>query len=362
MVTNQQSVTSVQLEQLHAFCLDSLQAVGMQADAATLVADSLTNAEACGLASHGLVRLLPVYIGRLKAGTTKATPAIRVVQRRRSGALIDGDAGPGQVVGHTAMELAIEMARETGTGVVGVRNSSHFGTSSFFVEQAVRQGMIGMALTNAPANMPPAGGRSRYFGTNPLAIGIPCGNERPMLLDMSTSVVARGKIVMAQKAGQDIPAGWAIDEHGEPTEDAATALRGAVLPMAGYKGAGLALMIDALCGVLTGAAFGNHIVDLYDEGNQVQNVGHFFVVIDIDVFMPVDAFRARMDQFAQEIRSQPRMPGVDRIYLPGEIEQEAAERTRESGIVVSDAGRLELDALAKHLGIIPLSERLNDVA
>jgi LDH2 family malate/lactate/ureidoglycolate dehydrogenase len=260
------------------------------------------------------------------------------------------------------MELAIEMARETGTGVVGVRNSSHFGTSSFFVEQAVRQGMIGMALTNAPANMPPAGGRSRYFGTNPLAIGIPCGNERPVILDMSTSVVARGKIVMAQKAGQDIPAGWAIDEHGEPTEDAATALRGAVLPMAGYKGAGLALMIDALCGVLTGAAFGNHIVDLYDEGNQVQNVGHFFVVIDIDVFMPVDAFRARMDQFAQEIRSQPRMPGVDRIYLPGEIEQEAAERTRESGIVVSDAGRLELDELAKHLGIISLSERLNDVA
>jgi LDH2 family malate/lactate/ureidoglycolate dehydrogenase len=243
---------------------------------------------------------------------------------------------------------------------VGVRNSSHFGTSSFFVEQAVRANMIGMALTNAPANMPPAGGRSRYFGTNPLAIGLPCGLERPVILDMSTSVVARGKIVMAQKAGQELPPGWAIDEYGEPTQDAAAALRGAVLPMAGYKGAGMALMIDALCGVLTGAAFGNHIVDLYDQGDQPQNVGHFFVAIDIGLFMPVDAFKARMDQFIQEIRSQPRMPGVDRIFMPGEIEQETAEQTARTGVAVPEVGWRELDALARSLKVRPLGQRIED--
>jgi LDH2 family malate/lactate/ureidoglycolate dehydrogenase len=348
------------LPQLHAFCCDILRAAGVAGNAAILIADSLTDAEARGLASHGLVRLLPVYAHRLRAGTTKAAPDIQIVERRRSAALVDGDSGPGQVVGQRAMSLAIEMAHETGTGVVGVRNSSHFGTSSFFVEQAVRANMIGMALTNAPANMPPAGGRSRYFGTNPLAIGLPCGLERPVILDMSTSVVARGKIVMAQKAGQELPPGWAIDEYGEPTQDAAAALRGAVLPMAGYKGAGMALMIDALCGVLTGAAFGNHIVDLYDQGDQPQNVGHFFVAIDIGLFMPVDAFKARMDQFIQEIRSQPRMPGVDRIFMPGEIEQETAEQTARTGVVVPEVGWRELDALARSLKVRPLGQRIED--
>ena len=354
-----QPVTRAPLHELHAFCCDILGVAGVARDAAVVIADSLTDAEARGLASHGVIRLLPVYVRRLQAGTTKAAPDIQVVERRRSAALVDGDSGPGQVVGRRAMAMAIEMARETGTGVVGVRNSSHFGTSSFFVEQAVHTDMIGMALTNAPSNMPPAGGRARYFGTNPLALGIPCGAERPVILDMSTSVVARGKIVMAQKAGEDIPPGWAIDEHGEPTQDAAAALRGAVLPMAGYKGAGLALMIDALCGVLTGAAFGSHIVDLYDQGDRPQNVGHFFLAIDVEIFMPVDTFKARMDQFVQEIRSQPRMPGVERIFMPGEIEQELSEQHARTGVIVPEAGRHELDELATSLGVQPLGRRLD---
>lgn len=353
-----QSVTRVHLPELHTFCCDILLATGMARDAAVLIADSLTDAEARGLASHGLVRLLPVYVRRLQAGTTRVAPSIRIVERRRSAALIDGDSGPGQVVGHQAMNLAIEMARETGTGVVGVRNSSHFGTSSFFVEQAVRADMVGLTLTNAPANMPPAGGKSRYFGTNPLALGMPCGRERPVILDMSTSVVARGKIVMAEKKGEELPPGWAIDEHGEPTQDAATALRGAVLPMGGYKGAGLALMVDALCGVLTGAAFGSHIVDLYDQGDRPQNVGHFFLAINIDLFMPVDAFKSRMDQFVEEIRSQPRMPGVERIFMPGEIEQDMAEQHGRTGVAVPAVGLRELDELAASLQVRPLGQRL----
>jgi LDH2 family malate/lactate/ureidoglycolate dehydrogenase len=286
---------------------------------------------------------------------------MNVIRQRGNVALLDGDAGPGQVVGHRAMTLAIEMAQTGGVGVVGVYQSSHFGTGAFFVEQAARAGMLGLTLTNAPANMPPAGGRSRFFGTNPLAIGLPSATDRPIVLDMSTSVVARGKIVMAHKAGEPIPPGWAIDEEGRPTQDTGAALRGAVLPMAGYKGAGLALMIDLLCGLLTGAAFGPHIVDLYDESDRHQNVGHFFMAVDIDVFIPIEAWKARVEEFAQEVRSQPRQPGVDRIYLPGEIEYERIMESARTGVLLPEAGWSELDELAMRLDVQPIHERIDHV-
>lgn len=340
------------------FCYDVLEAVGVPAEDATIVADSLTQADASGLTSHGMMRLLPVYVRRLQAGTTRPRPQIRVLQRRVAAALVDGDAGLGQVVGSYAIRLAVEMARSVGSGVVGVCRSSHFGTGAFFVKQAVEAGMIGLALTNAPANMPPYGGYRRFFGTNPLAVGIPCGEERPVILDMSTSVVARGKIVMMHKAGQNIPAGWALDEEGRPTQDAAAALRGVVLPFAGYKGSGLAFIIDALCGVLTGAAFGPHIVDLYDEGECIQNLGHFFAAVDVAAFMPTAQFRACMDQMVREVRSQPRQPGVERIYVPGEIEQEKLAESLRTGISLPAVGLVELDRLAGQLGVRPLSGRM----
>jgi LDH2 family malate/lactate/ureidoglycolate dehydrogenase len=256
------------------------------------------------------------------------------------------------------MSVAIDLANTHGVGAVGVRNSSHYGMGALYVEQAARQDMVALALTNAPSNMPPAGGRSKFFGTNPLTIGIPSGDERPIVLDMSTSVVARGKIVMAQKEGRTIPPGWAIDEQGQPTEDPATALLGAVLPMAGYKGAGLALMIDVLCGVLTGAAFGQHIVDLYDEGDRRQDVGHVFIAIAVDTFMPVPAFKERLAQFMDEVRSQPRLPGVDRIYLPGEIEFEASARAAQVGVALSEAGKEELRQLAARCGVATIEDRI----
>ena len=166
---------------------------------------------------------------------------------------------------------------------------------------------------------------------------------------------------MAHKAEQKIPAGWAIDAEGLPTEDAGEALLGAVLPLAGYKGAGLALMIEALCGVLTGAAFGPHVTDLYDESESAQNVGHFFAAFSVDAFMPVAIFNERLDHFVSEVRSQPRMPGVDRIYLPGELEFEARDRALQSGIPISASGWSELAALADHQGVTSLNERLRGV-
>lgn len=348
----------ISVSALHAFCCDVLQIAGVPPEDACLVADSLTQADARGLGSHGVVRLLPVYTRRLAAGTTHARPQIGIERQRGAVTVVDGDAGMGQVTGTFAMRTAVDLAREMGAGIVGVRNSSHFGYGAMYVEQAVAEGMIGVALTNAPSNMPPWGGRTPYFGTNPIAVGIPCGQERPVILDMSTSVVARGKIVMAQKKGESIPPGWAIDEDGQPTTDAAAALAGAVLPFGGYKGSGLALLVDVLCGVLTGAAFGLHIVNLYDEGERTQNVGHFFVALDPRSFLPDGDFEARMDQFVREVRTQPRMPGVDRIYLPGEIEFEQAEESARFGVVLPEAGVAELDQLALELGIRPLQARV----
>jgi LDH2 family malate/lactate/ureidoglycolate dehydrogenase len=359
-VANGQPVTRIPLATFHTFCCKALQSVGVPADAAALVADSLTQSDARGLASHGVVRLLPVYIRRLQTGSTRPRPDIRVTRPRDNVALVAGDAGLGQVVGHRAMEIAIGLARTSGVGVVGARDSSHFGAAAFFLKQAVEADMVAFVMTNAPANMPPYGGRKPFFGTNPLAVGLPCGSEPPVLLDMSTSVVAKGKIIIDHKNGQhEIPLGWAIDEAGHPTTSAEAAIRGAVLPMGGHKGSGLALVIDALCGVLTGAAFGPHIIHLYDEGDQAQNVGHFFMALDIETFMPIAMFKARMDQFVQEIRSQPRQPGVERIFVPGEIEHEREEESRKKGIPLSEAGRRELDELAERLGIVSLTALLS---
>jgi LDH2 family malate/lactate/ureidoglycolate dehydrogenase len=359
MMTNKLPINRVPVSALHSFCCNVLQAVTVPADEAAIVADSLTKADACGLSSHGLVRLLPVYTRRLQMGSTKPRPNVRVVQNGKSAALIDGDAGLGQVVGYRAMEKAIDMARKTGAGVVGVRNSSHFGTAAFFLEQATKADMIGLVMTNAPSNVPPHGGRQRYFGTNPLGIGLPCKSERPVILDMSTSVVAKGKITIAYKNGQkEIPPGWAIDEEGRPTQSAEAALRGAMLPMAGHKGAGLALIIDALCGVLTGAAFNKHIVSLYDEGKRHQNLGHMFIVVNAETFWPAEVFKSKMDAFVQDVRAQPRQPGVERIFVPGEIEYEREEENRQLGILLTEVGWTELNALAEHVGVAPLAELL----
>jgi LDH2 family malate/lactate/ureidoglycolate dehydrogenase len=345
----------ISLETLYHFCKEILLAAGVSATEASLVAESLTQADAAGLFSHGSVRLLPIYVRRLLAGTTHAAPNIQVIRQLGSVALLDGDGGLGQIVGNQAVQLAVTMATDHGVGVVGVRNSSHFGASAFFAKKAVAAGMIGVVMTNAPANMPPWGGRKPYFGTNPLCVALPCGDEAPVILDMSTSVVARGKIVMAATTGKSIPEGWAIDRDGHPTQDASAALDGAVLPVGGYKGSGLALIIDALCGVLTGAAFGTHIVNLYDEGDAVQNVGHFFMALNVEALMPLDEFKARMDQFVQEVRTQPRMPNVDQILVPGELEFAEARKSSEHGIVLQGASLL--DTLAEQLGVMPLHMR-----
>lgn len=307
------------------------ESVGLPEPDAAVVTDALVSADLRGIDSHGVMRV-PIYVKRLRLDLIEPRPSIRLAGDRGTVAVLDGGNGMGQVVAAQAMEEAIRRARQHSVGLVGVRNSNHFGMAAYFAMQALEHDMIGVALSNAPATMAPWGGARPYLGTNPLAIAVPAGDEPPIVLDMAMSTVARGKIILAAQEGTPVPEGWAVDTDGEPTTDPARALAGMVLPVGGAKGYGLATIIEILAGVLVGAAFGPHIGALYDNFTSPQGLGHFLGAIDVQAFDTADRFKGRMDRLIQEIRAVPRASQVERIYLPGEIEWLAELRRRREGI------------------------------
>jgi LDH2 family malate/lactate/ureidoglycolate dehydrogenase len=313
------------------------------------VSACLVKAELRGVDSHGVVRL-PVYASRVRARAVKARPDIVTTPCGTCSALIDGDNGLGPVVASRAMDAALHLARRHGVGMVGVRHSNHFGPAAYYVEKAIANGCIGVAISNAPPNMAPFGGRERFLGTNPLAVGIPAGQEPPLVFDASTSVVARGKIIVAAHNGEPIPQGWAIDPDGHSTTDARRALAGAVLPFGGPKGSAISFIIDILCGVLTGAAFARHLNTLEDLSS-VQNVGHVLAAVRTDLFLPDAEFRQRMDSILRMLASSPPAPGLDRVLVPGEIERRAEARNAASGITLTPAVARQLEELGRELSV-----------
>jgi LDH2 family malate/lactate/ureidoglycolate dehydrogenase len=321
-----------------------LQKVGIPPAEADLIAESLVQANLRGVDSHGVMRMA-IYVKRLRKKLVNPNPTISILRETPVMAVMDGDNGPGQVVAARAMEVAMAKARGSGIGLVGIRNSNHFGAAAFFTMMALRKEMIGIALSNAPATMAPWGGRSPYMGTNPISVAVPAGRELPIVLDMATSVVARGKIILAAQRGESIPVGWAMDSEGEVTTDAARALDGCVLPFGGPKGSAIALLIDVLAGVLTGAAFGPHIGDLYRNMESPQCVGHMMGAIDISCFSDVDEFKNRIDRMIRGVKSVPPAKGVSEVLLPGEIEIRIERQREAEGIpltpeVIDDLRRL----------------------
>lgn len=344
-------------EDLFDYSCRVLQRLDVPAEHARDVAGCLIEAELRGVDSHGMVRL-PVYARRVRAGAVNARPAIRLFQSGTAAALIDGDNGLGPVVGSRAIDAAVDLARKHGTGLVGVRHSNHFGPAAYYVAKAITQGCIGLAISNAPPNMAPFGGKTRFLGTNPVAIGIPAGREAPLIFDASTSVVARGKIIMAAHTKKPIPEGWAIDPDGYPTTDPHQALAGAVLPFGGPKGSAISFIIDILCGVLTGAAFASHLNTLEDLAS-VQNVGHVFGAVRVDLFLTEDEFRARMDAILKMLKASPPAPGAERVLVPGEIEFLHESRARKHGIALAAPIAAQLAGLGEELGVpvpSPLAE------
>lgn len=340
----------VNVEVIRKIAIDFLTSAGLSDENAWIVADSLVQADLRGIDSHGVARL-PIYLKRLKTGVVNAKPEIRVIKERPSVVVIDGDNGMGHVVGVRAMDLCVARAKENGLGAAGVRNTNHFGIAAYYAMKALDSDMIGLAMTNAPSSMAPWGGTKPYFGTNPFAVAVPAGEELPVVLDMSTSIVAKGKIILAARKGEKIGLGWAIDSNGDLTTDAKEALLGSVLPLGGAKGYGLALIVDILSSILTGALFGSHVRSLYDEFSEPQGLGNFMMAINVAEFMLVDEFKRRMDEMIKEVKNCSPALNAEQIYLPGEIEfMRKKERTR-NGIPLSTEVADDLVNLGRELGI-----------
>ena len=342
-------MTRFQHDHLFDFGCRVLERLDVPARDAREVAGCLIKAELRGVDSHGMVRL-PVYARRVKTGVVRARPDVRLTPAGSASVLVDGGNGLGPVVGARAMDAAIDLARAHGTGLAGVAQSNHFGPAAYYVERAIGAGLIGIAISNAPPNMAPFGGRTRFLGTNPVAIGIPAGEEDPLIFDASTSVVARGKIIVAAHTGNPIPDGWALDPDGHPTTNPEQALAGAVLPFGGPKGSALSFIIDIFCGVLTGAAFASRINTLEDL-TTVQNVGHLFAAVRTDLFVAEERFAERMDTILRMLKSALPAPGVSRVLVPGEIELANERRMRAEGIPLAAAIASQLEALGAELGV-----------
>jgi LDH2 family malate/lactate/ureidoglycolate dehydrogenase len=294
-----------------------------------------------------------VYSAKLKGGYVNPKPNLRPLRETKGTALIDGGNGFGQVVGYRAMEVAIGKARETGVSCVSVRNSNHFGTCAHYAMMALPHDMIGLAYTNASAAIAPTGGAEKMLANNPWSIAVPAGERFPVVLDMANSVVARGKIRQAAKEGRSIPPDWAVDKDGIPTTDPEAALKGFLLPVGGYKGYGITLMVDLITGVLANSSYGPRVKGL-DIVEAIGGVGHTFMAIDIAAFDEVAAFKARMDAYIDEIKGSKKAKGSAEIYLPGELEYLKVQERQRTGIPLHVNIVRDLQKIAAELGV-PLS-------
>jgi LDH2 family malate/lactate/ureidoglycolate dehydrogenase len=238
------------------------------------------------------------------------------------------------------------LARETGIAAIGIRNSNHFGSAAYYCQLGCKEGLATIVMTNSPPGIPPWGGKEAFFGTNPIAFGFPVNNQPDVIIDMSASVVARGKIISAAKEGTSIPKGWATDQYGEDTDNPKEALLGAVLPSGGVKGYGWALAVEILSGILTRAAYGPNVKSIYDDSHNTANVGHFFLLIDIEKFLPLHEFSEILKTMFFEIKSSPKKQGVESIRYPGERREQSYQEKLESGIQLSDEVKEELQLLA----------------
>jgi LDH2 family malate/lactate/ureidoglycolate dehydrogenase len=324
-----------------AFARRLLAAHGVPEKDAAIIASCLVEADLRGVDSHGLLRL-PGYLERVRHGLINPCPSLSPQHATPVAASLDGQNGFGFVVATRAMDEAIAMAREFGIGMVSVRRSTHFGMAASYLLQAINAGMMALVFTNASRAMPPWGGRDPLLGTSPFAAGAPGGRHAPFVLDMSPAVAARGKIRRAQRRGETIPPGYALDAQGRPTTDPAAALQGVVLPIGGPKGSGLAMLMDIFSGVFSGAGFAGDVGDQYKDFERPQNVGHFFLALKPGLFVSEEAFRARMDVLYERVKNCPKAEGFDEIYFPGELEARQEEARRQAGIPYS---RGEVDLL-----------------
>jgi L-2-hydroxycarboxylate dehydrogenase (NAD+) len=348
----------VSFDRLKAFIQEALTKLGLpEADAAT-VAALMAEADLQGSDGHGVTRL-PQYARRIRAGGFNVRPDIRVSHEHISTAVVNGDNGMGHLVMKRAAEIAIEKARTSGIAWVNSQYSNHAGPASLYATMPLAHDMIGLYFAVGNANhLPPWGGLDMLLSTNPIAAAIPAGDEKPIVLDMATTVAAYGKVKTKALRGETMPEGWMIDRKGKPLTDPKRAEEGMLLPLggmeAGYKGYGLAMVIGLLAGTLGGAAMGRDVIDFNHDDDSVTNTGQAVAAINVAAFGDVATFKKNVDNLIRDLRNSQRMPGVDRIFVPGERSHATrATRTRD-GIPIARALMRTLDQLAGELGIAKL--------
>ncbi|GAA1208046.1 Ldh family oxidoreductase [Pseudonocardia alaniniphila] len=325
--------TILPVDELGELAAAALRASGVPAGDAAEIAQVLVLADLFGIRTHGVQRI-PQYVDRARLGGLSPAATVTVERVAPALARVDGGNGIGPLVGARALAAAVEGARNAGIGAAFARHSNHFGPVMPYLFQATEQGFAAIIASNATTTIAPSGGREARVGNNPLGIGVPAPGGEPVLLDMAMSVVARAKIRQAAKAGESIPATWATDREGAPTTDPAAALDGFLLPIGGYKGYGLALMVDLFAGLLSGAAYLDHVSSWSADPGRAQDLGHVFILIDTARLMGSGDLAGRMSDFAGILHDTPPSDPATPVRLPGEAELAAYRRQQREGVEV----------------------------
>ena len=342
------TLVRVPVDALQDFTQRAFMAMGVSEDEARRCTRGLIESELRCLPGQGQgVRRLPTYYERISKGYIQPGAPFEIVKESPALALVDGHNGLGSVVAQKAMEIAIDKAKISGVGTVIVRNSTHYGSSAVPARLAVEQDCIGIAMTNAGPEMAPWGAASGVVGTNPWGIATPTGGDFPVVLDIALTTAGKGMMRWYEREGRKMPLDWALTPDGHETDDPSAAMAGALLGIGQYKGSGLAMLTDVITGVISGGGFG--LKPYADPAHQ--DVSHTMIAIDIEWFMPVAAFKARMDDFVQQVKSAKKRPGVDEIYVPGEIDYIREQGYRASGAQLDAVIFDELAELARTLNI-----------
>ena len=348
-----------------SFVTDAFVGYGIPRKDAEICADILLESDKRGIESHGVNRFKPIYLDRIKAGIQKPVTEFEVIKDFAATAVVDGHDGMGQVVGYKAMTMAIEKAKKYGTGMVVARNSCHYGIAGYYATMATDAGMIGITGTNARPSIAPTFGVENMLGTNPLTFGMPTDEEFPFVLDCATSIVQRGKIEYYARIGKDTPAGQVIGRNGEALTDSVEILddlntgKAALAPLggigedlAGYKGYGYATVVEILSAALQQGNFLRALSGIGPNKEKIPfHLGHFFIAIDTEAFMGLEAFKKTAGDILRDLRNSEKAPGAERIYTAGEKEYLVWQKRKDSGVPINDAVQKELIAVRDELGL-----------
>lgn len=345
-------MAKVKLNELREFCIQVLLSVGMDKEDSVLTADTLTVTDSFGVLTHGTKNLYQ-YILKMEAGGLEAKAKPEVICEGPAWAIIDGNKAIGMVTASKAMKLAIKKAKNTGIAYVGVKNSCHFGAAGYYSNIAAEEGMIGLSMSNADPVIAVPNGCKKAIGSNPFSFAAPTGDGRSVFLDIALSSVAALKVITAQEKGQKIPDTWLVDENGIPTDDASKFPANASLqPMAAHKGYGLAVLVELLSAVITGAGMLSEIKSWNLDLASVNNAGHAFIVIDVSKMMPYEQVLERMSLLSDELKNAPKAINSDRIYLPGEMEWDKRIAAQKDGMLeITDAMEESYQKLSELTGI-----------